>query len=154
RTIDMSTLLGLDVLCDHRQAFIGCDRDILLEHGLAFLPADRVVAEIERRIEVDGLVVEACCELKNAGDRIAIEEFTANDPRQSIVHLADYLKVDLKNAGWEEVPDLVGPDHWKNAVLIATNVESREDFDLARRRGFQLFQGLFFRKPESLRTRT
>ena len=29
----MSTLLGLDVLCDHRLAFIGCDREILPEQG-------------------------------------------------------------------------------------------------------------------------
>jgi c-di-GMP-related signal transduction protein len=154
RTIDMSTLLGLDVLCDHRLAFIGCDREILLEHGLAFLPANRVVAEIERGVQVDEVVIEACCELKNAGYRIAIDGFTADDSRQAIVHLADYLKVDLKKGGWEEIPELVGPDHWKDAVLMATNVESREDFDLARRKGFQLFQGFFFRKPESLRTRT
>ena len=154
RTIDMSTLLGLDVLCDHRLAFIGCDREILLEQGLAFLPANRVVAEIERGVEVDDAMVEACCELKNAGYRIALDGFTADDPRQAIVHLADYLKVDLKNGAWELIPELVGPDHWKHAVLMAKNVESREDFDVARRNGFQLFQGFFFRKPESLRTRT
>ena len=28
-TIDMSTLIGLDVLCDHRLAFISCNRDIV-----------------------------------------------------------------------------------------------------------------------------
>jgi EAL and modified HD-GYP domain-containing signal transduction protein len=154
RTIDMSTLLGLDVLCDHRLAFIGCDRETLLEQGLAFLPADRVVAEIERGVEVDDEVIEACCELKNAGYRIALDGFTSGDPRQAIAHLADYLKVDMKNRAWEEIPELVGPDHWKHAVLVATDVESREDFDVARRNGFQLFQGFFFRKPESLRTRT
>jgi len=154
RTIDMSTLLGLDVLCDHRLAFIGCDRDILLERGLAFLPANRVVAEIDRGVEVDDAVVEACGELKNAGYRIALDGFTADDPRQAIVHLADYLKVDVKQGGWEQISELVGPDHWKHSVLLASNVETREHFDLARRKGFQLFQGFFFRKPESLRTRT
>lgn len=154
RTIDMSTLLGLDVLCDHRLAFIGCDREILLEQGLAFLPANRVVAEIQSGVVVDDAVIEACCALKNAGYRIALDGFRVDDSRQSIVHLADYLKVDLKSCGWQDIPDLVGPDHWKNAVLLAANVESREDFDLARKGGFQLFQGFFFRKPESLRTRT
>jgi len=152
RTIDMSTLLGLDVLCDHRLAFIGCDRETLLSQGLAFLPANRVVAEIERDVEVDDAVVEACCELKNAGYRIALNGFTADDPRQSIMHLADYLKVDLQKPASEEIPELVGPDHWKHSVLVATNVESRENFDTARRKGFQLFQGFFFRKPETLRT--
>ena len=153
-TIDISTLLGLDVLCDHRLAFIGCNRTVLLERGLAFLPADRVVAEIDRDVVVDDAVIEACCELKNAGYRIALDDFTADDPRQTVAHLADYLKVDLKREGWERVSEVVGPDHWKHAALVAMNVESREDFDQARRKGFQLFQGFFFRKPESLRTRT
>jgi len=153
-TIDMSTLIGLDVLCDHRLAFISCNRDILLGQGLAFLPADRVVAEIDRAVEVDDAVIEACCRLKNAGYRIAIDGFRAEDPRQAIMHLADYLKVDLREKDWEKIPELVGPDHWKHAVLVATNVESRDEFDVARRTGFQLFQGFFFRKPESLRART
>lgn len=152
-TIDMAMLLGLDVLCDHRLAFIGCNRDALLDHGLAFLPGSRAVAEIERLVEMDDALLQACCELKNAGYRIALEDYTADDPRQPIVHLADYLKVDLRRDAWEEIPRLVGPDAWKHAVLLATNVDAREDFELARSNGFQLFQGYFFRKPESLRTR-
>jgi EAL and modified HD-GYP domain-containing signal transduction protein len=153
-TIDMAMLLGLDVLCDHRLAFIGCNRDLLLDHGLAFLPGSRAVAEIERAVEVDDVLVNACCDLKNAGYRIALEEFTEDDPRQAIVHLADYLKVDVRQEGWEETRQVVGLDAWKHAVLLATNVETREVFDLARTKGFQLFQGYFFRKPESLRTRS
>jgi c-di-GMP-related signal transduction protein len=153
-TIDMAMLLGLDILCDHRLAFIGCNRNVLLDHGLAFLPGSRAVAEIERSVEMDDALVHACCELKNAGYRIALDAFTADDPRQAIVHLADYLKVDVRKDGWEEIPNVVGPDAWKHAVLLATNVDSRDDFEHARSRGFQLFQGYFFRKPESLRTRS
>lgn len=152
--IDMSTLLGLDVLCDHRLAFIECNRGVLLEHGLALLPPDRVVAEIERSVAVDDAVLQACVELKNARYKIALDQFTRSDPRQAIVHLADYLKVDLQQTRWDEVPEIVGPDHWEHCNLLATNVESRQDFDLARRVGFQFFQGFFFRKPESLRTRS
>src|SRR6185437_5028027 len=55
--IDMSTLLGLDVLCDHRLAFIGCTRDILLGSGLAFLSSERVVAEIDPSVFVDDAVL-------------------------------------------------------------------------------------------------
>ena len=113
-----------------------------------------MIAEIERAVGMDIALVDACCDLKNAGYKIGLDDFTAADPRQAIVHLADYLKVDVRREGWEEVPELVGPDAWKHAVLVATNVDSREDFEIARRRGFQFFQGYFFRKPESLRTRS
>ena len=37
--------------------------------------------------------------------------------------------------------------------LVATNVETREDAEYARKAGFQFFQGNYYRKPESLRTR-
>ena len=113
-TIDMSTLLGLDVLCDHRLAFIGCDREILLDTGSLFCRRIGWWPRSSWRSQVDEAVIEACCELKNAGYRIAIDGFAADDPRQAIVHLADYLKVDLKQGGWEEIPELVGPDHWKH----------------------------------------
>ena len=153
-TVDMSSLLGLDILCDRRLAFIGCDRKVLEERFLAFLPADRVVAEIDRRVEADDTVLEACCALKNAGYRIALDAFTVDDPRQAIAHLADYLKVDLSGRNWEAVPNAMGPDHWRHANLVATGVDSREQFEWARRAGFQFFQGHFFRKPETLRTRS
>ncbi|HEY2467970.1 MAG TPA: HDOD domain-containing protein [Terracidiphilus sp.] len=153
-TIDMSTLLGLDVLCDHRLAFIGCNRNVLLDRSLAFLPPDRVVAEVERAVAVDDDVLDACCELKNAGYRIALDEFTGDDPRQALLHVADYVKVDLSQSNWQEVLEIVGPDHWAHSNLLATHVESREQFELARRAGFQFFQGYFFQKPESLRTRS
>jgi len=153
-TIDMSTLLGLDILCDNRLAFIACNRDLLLERGLAFLPPGRVVAEIEPSVHVDDAILEACSELKCAGYKIALDQFTSNDPRQPIVHLADYLKVDLQQTHWEEIPFIVGSDRWEHSGLLATGVETRQDFEFARRAGFHFFQGYFFRKPESLRTRS
>ena len=153
-TIDMSTLLGLDVLCDHRLAFIGCTRDILLGSGLAFLSSERVVAEIDPSVFVDDAVLQACCELKNAGFRIALDQFTEEDPREPIVHLADYLKIDVSTTRWEDISRIIGPQRWQHTGLLATGVESREHFEFARKAGFQFFQGYFFRKPEMLRTRT
>jgi EAL and modified HD-GYP domain-containing signal transduction protein len=150
----MSSLLGLDILCDHRLAFIECDRRVLLERSLAFLPPESVVAEIKSGVEIDDAVVEACCALKNAGYRIALDKFTAADSRQAILHLADYLKVDLSQLNWDEVPRAVGSDYWRHAHLVATNVDLHEQFEAARRAGFQFFQGHFFRRPESLRTRS
>jgi len=42
-TLDASLLLGLDVLCDGRLAFINCTRDSLLKDYITLLPRDRVV---------------------------------------------------------------------------------------------------------------
>src|SRR6202012_311489 len=58
--IEISSLLGLNVLCDNRLAFVQCSRDVLVENYLTFLPADKVVAEIGREVLPDAAVEDAC----------------------------------------------------------------------------------------------
>jgi c-di-GMP phosphodiesterase len=152
--IEMSTLLSLDTLCDHRMAFIDCDREVLLQHGLAMLPPDKVVAEIDSSVAIDDAIYQLCCDLKNGGYRIALSDYSAGDPRESIAHLADFIFVDLNRTGLKEIESIIDVDRWRHSDLVATSVETHEDAEFARKAGFQFFQGNFFRKPESLRTRT
>lgn len=152
--IQLSTLLSLDILCDHRLAFIGCNRNVLLQHVLALLPPDKVVAEIEPTVAADDAIYQECCDLKKAGFRIALADYSDDDPRESIAHLADFICFDLHRSSVEEIRSIIGPDRWRTSGLVATNVDTREDGEIARKLGFQFFQGSHFRKPESLRTRS
>ena len=152
--IEMSTLLSLDTLCDHRMAFIDCNREVLLQHGLAMLPPDKVVAEIDSSVEIDDAIYQLCCDLKNGGYRIALADFSPGDLRESIAHLADFIFVDLNRTGLKEIQSIIDFDRWRHSGLVATSVETHEDAEFARKAGFQFFQGNFFRKPESLRTRS
>ena len=152
--IEVSTLLSLDTLCDHRMAFIACNRDVLLSHGLALLPPEKVIAEIEPNVAVDDVIYQQCCDLKNDGYRVALADYGPEDPRESIAHLADFIFINLERAKLEEIEAIVGCDRWRHSGLVATNVETRELAEFARKAGFQFFRGNYFRKPESLRTRT
>jgi c-di-GMP-related signal transduction protein len=152
--IEVSTLLSLDTLCDRRMAFIGCNREVLLQHGLALLPSERVIAEIEPDVAVDDVIYQQCCDLKNGGYRIALADYSPQDPREPIAHLADFIFVDLHRTGLDEIKSIIGFARWRHSGLVATSVETREDADLARKAGFQFFQGNYFRKPEAMRTRT
>jgi len=151
--IDMSSLLGLNVLCDNRLAFVGCSRDTLLERFLAFLPPDRVVAEIGRDVAADDAVEEALSWLKQAGYKIALDNFTVNDPRQPLVEFADFIKVDIKQTAWEDILQIARCYEGGNIGLLAEKVETTEEFDYSRRAGFQFFQGYFFRRPQIVRAR-
>jgi c-di-GMP-related signal transduction protein len=152
--IEMSTLLSLDTLCDHRMAFIPCNREVLLNHGLALLPGGKVIAEIGRDVAVDDVIYQLCCDLKNDGYRIALGGYSLEDPREPIAHLADFILLDLERSGPEEIKSILGFDRWRHSGLVATNVETREQAEMARKAGFQFFRGNYFRKPESMRTRT
>jgi len=151
--IDASGLLGLKALCDNRLAFIGCTRDVLLEDSLRSLPADMVVAEVAADVPPDEAVQDALRGLKNAGFKIALADFSFNDPREPLTHFADFLKVDIKARPWEEIQRIAHTHGNHTFGLIAEKVETWEDFDHVRRAGFHYFQGFFFRRPETMRTR-
>ncbi len=150
-TLDTSLLMGLDVLCDGRRAFINCTRDMLLKDYLTLLPSSQTVVEILESVTADDLVMAACQRLKEAGYMIALDDFGVDDPRQALTDMADILKVDMRATTDQQRTALVrryGP--WR-CRLLAEKVETREEFVAAKKAGFLYFQGYFFRRPETLR---
>jgi hypothetical protein len=93
-TLDSTLLMGFDVLCNGHRAFINCTRELLLKDGITLLPPAQTVVEVLESVEPDDLVVAACHRLKAAGYTIALDDYTAHDPRANLVPLADILKAD------------------------------------------------------------
>lgn len=150
-TLDSSLLMGLDVLCDGRRAFINCTREMLLKDYIALLPSSQAVVEILESVEPDDLVMAACQRLKEAGYMIALDDFAVDDPREPLTEVADIIKVDVRATTAEERAAMVkryGP--WRRRML-AEKVETREEFLAAKKAGFVYFQGYFFRKPEIMK---
>jgi c-di-GMP-related signal transduction protein len=151
-TLDSSMLMGLDVLCDGRRAFINCTREVLLKDYITLLPSNQTVVEVLESVPPDDLVMAACQRLKEAGYMIALDDFVADDPREPLTEMADILKVDVQVTTPEQRAAMIkryGP--WR-CRLLAEKVETREEFVAAGKAGFVYFQGYFFRKPEVLAT--
>ena len=151
--IDMSSLIGLDTLCNDRLAFIVTTRGTLLGEYLALLPPDKTVAEIPDSLLADAEVVSACTELKRTGCKIALSGFTLDDHRECLDGIADFIKIDIKQTTLVDVATLI--QRYRNAGprLIAEKVETREDFEFCKSVGFSWFEGYFFRKPETMHAR-
>jgi hypothetical protein len=92
-TVDNSLLVGLDVLCDGRRAFLNCTRDTLIGGLLTLMPSHSTVIEILESVPVDPEVLNACQHLKEAGYMIALDDFVSGDPREPLAEMADILKV-------------------------------------------------------------
>jgi c-di-GMP-related signal transduction protein len=149
-TLNTSMLMGLDLLCDGRRAFVNCTREVLLKDYVTLLPSTQTVVEILESVPADDLVLAACQRLKEAGYLIALDDFVTSDPRESLIDLADIIKVDLRRISFDEAADLAkryGP--WR-CRMLAEKVETREEFAAAKKAGFLYFQGYFFRRPETL----
>ena len=152
-TLSTSMLLGLDVLCDGRRAFINCTREVLLKEYVTLLPSTQTVVEILETVPADDLVLAACQRLKEAGYMIALDDFAVADPRERLTDVADIIKVDLRSTPLDKAVELVrqyGP--WR-CRMLAEKVETREEFLAAKKAGFVYFQGYFFRRPETMTAR-
>lgn len=152
-TLDTSLLMGLDVLSDGRRAFINCTRDVLLKDYITLLPPAQTGVEVLETVPVDDLVTAACHRLKEAGYLIALDDFAVNDPRESLVSIADVIKVDMRATSPEDAAAMVKRYTPKRCQLLAEKVETREEFLAAKKAGFVYFQGYFFRRPELMQAR-
>ena len=152
-TVDTSMLMGLDILCDGRRAFINCTRETLLKDYITLLPPSRTVVEILGSVPVDDLVKAACARLKTGGYSIALDDFVTNDPRTELASVADIIKLDVKSTSAEEQTALLKRHASPGCRMLAKKVETREEFSACQKAGFSYFQGYFFRKPEILHAR-
>jgi c-di-GMP-related signal transduction protein len=150
--LDRSLLIGLDVLCDGRRAFVNCTRDTLIKGLVTLLPSTSTVVEILENVAPDPDVIAACRNLKEAGYMIALDDYVADDKREPLAEIADIIKVDLQLTTLEQRGALIerhGP--WR-CRMLAEKIETHGDFLQARKQGFVYFQGYFFRRPEMLST--
>src|SRR5271165_603204 len=152
-TLDRSLLMGLDVLCDGRRAFVNCTRDTLVKGLVTLLPSTITVVEVLETVPADPEVVTACQSLKEAGYMIALDDYVADDPREALAEIADIIKVEMQLTTEQQRAEIIkryGP--WR-CRMLAEKIETHGDFIRARDQGFVYFQGYFFRRPEMMSTR-
>jgi c-di-GMP-related signal transduction protein len=152
-TLDRSLLMGLDVLCDGRRAFVNCTRETLVKGWVMLLPSATTVVEILEDVPPDADVISALQNLKEEGYLLALDDYVADDPREPLAEIADIIKVEMPLTTVEQQAALIkryGP--WR-CRMLAEKIETQGDFLRAREQGFVYFQGYFFRRPEMLTTR-
>jgi EAL and modified HD-GYP domain-containing signal transduction protein len=152
-TLDRSLLMGLDVLCDGRRAFVNCTRDTLIKGLVTLLPSTSTVVEILESVTADPDVIVACRNLKEAGYMIALDDYVTNDPRAALAEMADIIKVEMQlttEVQRDAMIQQLGPLRCR---MLAEKIETQAEFVRARDQGFVYFQGYFFRRPEMMNTR-
>jgi len=151
--IDTLNVMGLDVVCDGRLAFINSTHQMLLKEYFFLLPPDKVVIEIQENVPAEQSVVGACERLKQRSYRIALDNFLPGDAREPLIPYADFIKVDIRRVTTEQSAATTARYASKQRQMLAQRVETRVQFLNAHKDGFSLFQGYFFRHPERMRAR-
>ncbi len=163
RTIlDNSILFGLDQMAEGLPIFINCTLETLVDGHARVLPSALTILEILESLEPTPDLVEACRTLRAEGYRIALDDFTWRPDWRPLLSLADFVKIDFVATNAAQRADIINKvraqekkekRRTRPIQFIAEKVETQEDFELARKEGFQLYQGYYFCRPVMMRGR-
>lgn len=140
--------VGLDQITRGKTGFINFSEGMLLGSYYDLLDPGSIVVELLEDVEATPEVEVACARLVKRGYRLALDDFVVGGSQESLIPLADIVKVDVLNRTPEEVGAYVQPLLGRNVRLLAERVETVEIHDECKRIGFELFQGYFYSRPE------
>ena len=141
---------GMNKLVSDKRAFINFTEQNLLNRAPKLLPSENVVVEILETVQPTPEILQVVQELKEAGYKIALDDFVLMPGYEPLIDMADIIKVDFRiTTDPEERKNLreILPKHVR---LLAEKIETEEEFQQALDFGYVLFQGYFFCKPAVL----
>ncbi len=160
--IEDATAAGIDVICNTlcnmgtdwllkgKLAFINMDTQLLMSDISALLPPDKVVLEVLETVAVTPEVIDRLKSLKQAGFRIALDDYVYTPERAELLPLADYVKLDVLAHFGESLITTLKAARKHGIKLLAEKVEKREQFEQYKKLGFEYFQGYYFARPENV----
>lgn len=145
--------MGTEWLLKGKMAFVNMESSMLMSSFSTLLPKDNVVIEVLETVRVTPEVLERIRELKQAGYRFALDDFHYLPESESLLPLADYVKLDVLAHTPEELTRMAHAIRQHPVKLVAEKVETPEQFRHCRSLGFDFFQGYYFARPENIVTR-
>ena len=144
---------NFEKLVSHKKAFIHFTSDLIAGEIPMLFDKDKIVIEYDALQEVSEELLEAIKKLKGLGYSLAIDNLASESASLALLPFADIIKVDfihLESSQRKSVTDRLKST---KAKLLAGKVETREDFKAALSLGYTLFQGYFFAKPDTIKSK-
>lgn len=141
--------LGIQTVVGDAQGFINLDPALLNCDIVDILPSGRIVLELLETTRFTPEAIDCCRQLHAKGYQLALDDITALEPGlQDVLPYVSYIKVDLIDVPEASLAKLVDQLKPLSVTLLAEKVETRQQFEICRQLGFQLFQGYYFAHPE------
>ncbi|MFP5221456.1 MAG: EAL and HDOD domain-containing protein [Acidobacteriota bacterium] len=135
-------------LAGSQKILVNFGRRTILDKAPYALPAGRTVVQVDENVLLDDALLAELKALKADGYLIAVNAFKARPEAAQLLELADMAVIDLLGNSTEETQALLKPLAVHGVLPLAKKVEDAQAFALAKKLGFKLFQGYFFKRPE------
>ena len=145
---------GADELLGGKPGFINLTRSFLVgDLPLPFSP-EAAVLEVVETITLDREVIVGALQLARDGYRLALDDFVWSPESEPLLAVADIVKIDVLAMSWDEVLFTVEKCRRHDVRLLAEKVETEEVYDRCVAEGFELFQGYYLGRPETMSIET
>ena len=145
--------IGTESLLDGKRAFINFDDRLLSAHMYLTMPRESLVIEILETVKPTADLMALCQEIHKQGYTLALDDFINAPEFAPLAGIADVIKVDMRQSSRAEQEKMLKTYKPRGVVMLAEKVENEDEFQWAQKAGYDLFQGYFFARPVTVRSR-
>ncbi|WP_077214340.1 EAL and HDOD domain-containing protein [Bacillus dakarensis] len=142
--------IGIEELSNGKPCFINFTENLLQLRVPTYFQPNDIVVEILEDVLPGPEIIKICKELKQLGYKIALDDFIYHDNNpyfSEYLKYADIIKVDVLKTPLKIREKIEFTARMMNIELLAEKVETRSDYELLKKEGYDYFQGYFFSKP-------
>jgi c-di-GMP-related signal transduction protein len=143
--------IGLENVACGKKVFLNFDHGLLMGGLHSVLPRETTVLEILESVEPNEELIAACRDLTEQGYTFALDDFVGDPRFEPLTEIAKLIKVDMRTTTKPEQERLLRTYQPLGVAMVAEKVETHEEFEWAKKAGYDYFQGYFFARPAVLR---
>lgn len=134
-----------------KPGLVNFTRELILNKTPLLFPQNHIIIEVLEDIEPEPGIIAALKLFREKGFNIALDDFIYHEKFTPMIELCRIIKFDLIATPLDTLTGIVADIRERyDITLLAEKVETYQEFELAKKMGFRLFQGYFFSKPEVL----
>ncbi|HUJ89795.1 MAG TPA: HDOD domain-containing protein [Syntrophorhabdales bacterium] len=138
---------NLRQLIGEKMAMISLGPDLVKDHIIALIPKENVVLGISSRDPLtNAVVMEQCKTLRQAGYRFCLNDFQHEESFSPFLQLAEFVQISVAGEDHSKVAEKVSLVKKLSGKLLASDVNSEEEYISCSKLGFDLFKGRFYQK--------
>jgi len=138
---------GLPPIVGEKTAYINAGYDFLMSETLELLDPENLMVGITEDVLPDEDLIRRINGLRKKGYRFALDDYEEEMTHSLLGHVR-VVKYDLRKTPMDKINLEKIRSSNRDALALAENIDTTEEFMKAKEMGFEYFQGLFFRKPE------
>lgn len=143
-----------DVIPRNVKAFVNIDETILLSGIIDILDKKIFVLEILETTQLSDKMIKKLAKYHKAGYKIAIDDFDCSPEMikkfTPILKYVSLFKIDVKDSNIDNLKNIIPKLKKMNKLVLAEKVETKEEYNLYKNMGFDLFQGHYLCKPDTM----